>query len=385
MARHFLNVNARNAQSSGLFTADEYQKVVNYFRLPPGLSPTPLRRLTRLAKEFNIEDIWIKDESSRLGVSSFKIVGVRYAMSDLLNRGVLKRGSIVACATDGNHGHAVARMARLSGLEAHVFVHAGTAPARIQAIANEGARVVPVDGNYDDSVRFASQEAQRNGWVIVSDTAWSGYDAIPRQIMAGYTVIMEEAVSDWGERIPDVVIVQAGVGGFLCAVVSWFCHKYGTSRPYLISCESTEAACVLESVRAGEPVTIPGKLNTMMAGLSAGRISSITFPILASALDACVALEDEWSANAMRLLAHPRSPDPAVVSGESGACGLAALLAILKDEDLAGLRKASGISPASVVMIINTEGATDPLNYSRIVGQGRPDLRDLGIHSQLPE
>jgi diaminopropionate ammonia-lyase len=369
MPRYFLNPAARRDPHPGLFTADEYEQVMQFFNKIPRLPATPLHRLFGLAKRLHLKDIWVKDESGRFGVGSFKIVGVRYAMNDLLARGVLRKGSTVACATDGNHGHAVAHMARLSGLKAHIFMHSDTVPARIRALTNEGARVVLVDGNYDDSVRFARQEAERNGWTIISDTAWPGYDAIPRQIMAGYTMIMEEAFSECEEHIPDVVLVQAGVGGFLCAVVSWLCRRYGRGRPYVVSCEPIAAACVLESARAGEPVTIRGKLRTMMAGLSAGQISPVAFPIVTGAVDAFVAIEDEWSAKAMRLLAHPYPPDPVVTAGESGACGLAALLAIQNDENLVALLNASGLSPASRVMVINTEGATDPPNYARIVGQ----------------
>jgi diaminopropionate ammonia-lyase len=369
MARYFLNSAARRTPHVGLFSAGEYEQVVRFFRKVPSLPATPMHRLSGLAKKLHLKDIWAKDESSRLGVSSFKIMGVRYAVNDLLARGVLVKGQTVACATDGNHGHAVAHMARVSGLKAHVFMHSDTVPARLRAVTDEGARAVLVDGNYDDSVRFARQEAERNGWTIISDTAWPGYEAIPRQIMAGYTMIMEEAFSQCEDLIPDVVLVQAGVGGFLCAVVSWLCHRYGTSRPYVISCEPSAAACVLESARAGEPVTIRGKLRTMMAGLSAGQISSIAFPIVTGAVDAFVAIEDKWSAKAMRLLAHPCPPDPVVTAGESGACGLAALLALQNDEDLVSLLKASGLTPASRVMVINTEGATDPSNYARIVGQ----------------
>ena len=368
MARYFLNPAARRTQHPGLFSADEYEQVVRFFRAARSAA-TPMLRLSNLARRLHLKDIWVKDESRRPETGSFKIVGVRYAMSDLLARGILTEGATVACATDGNHGRAVAHMARVSGLKAHIFMHSDTVPARIGAVTDEGAQVAMVEGNYDDSVRFARQESERNGWTIISDTAWSGYDAIPRQIMAGYTIILEEAFSECGGRAPDVVLVQAGVGGFLCSVVSWLCHRYGLSRPYVISCEPTSAACVLESAQAGKPVTIPGKLSTMMAGLSAGQVSSLAFPIVAGAVDAFVAIEDEWSAEATRLLAYPCPPDPVITAGESGASGLAALLAILRDDDLGVLLKASGLTPASRVMVINTEGATDPLNYARTVGR----------------
>jgi diaminopropionate ammonia-lyase len=351
-----------------MFDEQEYQQVLEFFSLQRAMQPSPLHRLQSLAEAIGISDLFVKDESSRLGVNSFKIVGVTYAMTRLFEDGTLKENSVVACATDGNHGRAVARLARKLGLEAHIFVHSRTVPARVEAIMGEGAHVVLVDGNYDDSVNEAADKAERNGWLIVSDTSWAGYEAIPRNIMAGYTMILQEAAADWGNRPPDVVLVQTGVGGLLCTVVSWLCYRYGKARPYVISCEPVEAACALESACAGHSVTIPGALNTIMAGLSAGKLSSIAYPVITGAVDAFVAIEDEWPIRAMRRLASPRGGDPAVVAGESGACGLATLLAILEDERLAPVRRASGLSSVSRVMIINTEGATDPASYSRIVG-----------------
>jgi diaminopropionate ammonia-lyase len=367
--RYFLNPTARSTPQTGLFEPVEYQQVLEFFRSEPRLQPTPLHRLPHLAAALGIGELLVKDESSRLGVNSFKIVGVSYAMARLLMEGTFKKHSAVACATDGNHGRAVARLARMFGLEAHIFVHHGTVSARTKAISDEGAHVVLVDGNYDDSVREATEKAELNGWLIVSDTSWPGYEVIPRNIMAGYTKILDEASAQWGHCAPDIVLVQAGVGGLLCAVASWFCYRYGKLRPYVISCEPKEAACALESACAGEPVTIPGRLGTIMAGLSAGRLSSIAYPVIAGTVDAFVAIEDEWSERAMRCLARPQGDDLSVVAGESGACGLAALLAILEDKKLAPVKHSSSLSSASRVMIINTEGATDPVNYTRIVGQ----------------
>jgi diaminopropionate ammonia-lyase len=208
---------------------------------------------------------------------------------------------------------------------------------------------------------------------VISDTSWPGYKEIPRWIMAGYTRLLNEAESEWSpEPPPDVVIVQAGVGGLACAVVSWLCQRYGVQRPFTIVCEPVTAACLLESARAGKPVSLRGPFATIMAGLRCGKVSSVGWSTIAGAVDAFVSIDDEQCTEAMRILAHPVNGDPLVIAGASGACGFAALLAILQEESLRAVREASGISVRSRILIINTEGATDPELYLRVTGRDTP-------------
>jgi diaminopropionate ammonia-lyase len=318
----------------------------------------------------SVGDIILKDESSRLGLNAFKILGVSYAVGRLLNQSRIAKHSVLVCATTGNHGRAVARTARLRGLKAKVYVPADTAAARINAIEAEGASVITVNGNYDAAVRLAAEDARLHGWTIISDTAWPGYEEIPRLIMAGYTKLMDEAERQWGpEPPPDVVLVQAGVGGLACAVVSWLCHRFGQQRPFTIICEPASAACYLESARAGKPVLLAGPFNTRMAGLASGEVSSAAWSTVVTAADAFVAIDDEPTFRVMRELAQPVHRNPAIVAGASGACGLAVLLEVLQDKGLRPVREASGLNAKSRVLVINTEGATDPELYAQVVAR----------------
>lgn len=370
-SRFLLNPAARMGQpSAGLFTAEEYADVQAFFETHPELGPTPLHRLRGLARQLGVRALFVKDESARFGLNAFKIVGVQYAVHRLIRTGRLSPGAVVVCATAGNHGRAVARVARDHALHARVYVPADTAPARVEAIAHEGAEVVLVDGRYDDAVRRAAEDAARHGWVAISDTAWPGNEEIPRWIMAGYTQLLAEASAQWSpEPPPDIVLVQAGVGGLACAVASWLAWHYGVPRPFLICCEPAEAACALESVRVGRPVTLGGSLETMMAGLRCAAVSSLAWPILQRVVDAFVAIDDRWALEAIARLARPVGGDPAIVAGASGACGLGALLAIMADEALAPVRDACQVGSASRLLVFNTEGATDPELHQRVLAQ----------------
>jgi diaminopropionate ammonia-lyase len=364
VTRYFLNPNARERSvARGLFDEHEYRHVEAF-----QVESTPLRHLRGLASRLSVGDIVLKDESTRLGLNAFKILGVSYAVGRLLDQNRIAKDSVLVCATTGNHGRAVARTARLRGLKARVYVPAGTAAARIKAIEGEGAAVITVEGNYDEAVRLAAEDAKIQGWTVISDTAWMGYEEIPRLIMAGYTKLMDEAERQWApEPTPDVVLVQAGVGGLACAVVSWLCHRFEKQRPFTIICEPASAACYLESARAGKPVLLAGPFNTRMAGLASGEVSSTAWPTVINTADAFVAIDDGPSFQAMRELAQPADGDPAIVAGASGACGLAVLCEILCDETLQAVRVASGLNSNSRILVINTEGATDPELYAQVV------------------
>ncbi len=368
-----LNAATRSGEPDrGLFETAEYAAVNTFFRSRPDLRASPLQRLPGLAAQAGIADILLKDESARFGLNAFKVVGVTYALDRLLADGRIRRDQTVVCATSGNHGRAVARGAREHGLNAKVYVPHDTVLARIDAIANEGAEVVVSTGDYELAVRQAAGDAAAQGWAVVSDTGWPGYEDIPRLIMAGYTRLLEEAAAEWGKAPPDVVLVQAGVGGLACAVASWFSHRYRARRPFLITCESSAAACLLESIRAGEPVSLQGPFDTVMSGVRCGEISMAIWPSVSRTVDACVGIEDDRVADTVRRLAHPVASDPPVVSGASGACSLACLLAILEEEELRPIRDASGLNPRSRALVFNTEGATDPEYYERVTGRHAP-------------
>ncbi len=214
--------------------------------------PTRLHRLGALAASIGLADLLVKDESDRYGLPAFKIAGVELALAKLDASGRLGANTVLACATAGNHGRAVAHAAARRGLRSIVYVPAGTRTERIHAVAREGGRVVVYSGSYDEAVKEVASQAAAHGWQIVSDTAWPGYDEIPRWIMLGYTRMFDEAKARW-PRPPDVVVVQAGVGGLAAAAASWWNDHTAFKRPTLICAEPTGAACLFESARAAPP------------------------------------------------------------------------------------------------------------------------------------
>jgi diaminopropionate ammonia-lyase len=277
--RYFIQPEHRTRETAqGLFSAAEYEAVREFY-LRQRFPVTPIVRLPGLARTLHVGEILMKDESGRSTLQAFKLLGVEYAVQRLAEAGRLADCSRLVCATDGNHGRAVAHAARKRGYLATVLLPGYTVRARIEAIRKEGAEVVVVDEGYDAAVLEAARVAEREGATVVSDTSWPGYEEIPRWIMAGYTQIMAEAANQWlPDAPPDVVFVQVGVGGLAGAVVSWLCHQYGRKRPFVIGCEPAGAACLLESLRAGKPVRLEGSLPTIMAGLRCGRVSMIAWP-----------------------------------------------------------------------------------------------------------
>jgi diaminopropionate ammonia-lyase len=218
----------------------------------------------------------------------------------------------------------------------------------------DGATVVEVDGTYEDAVRAAAAFGEETGATIISDTSWDGYEQIPRWIMAGYTQILEEAASQW-DHPPTLVIVQGGVGGLVCAAASWFAYRFGDKRPYFIAAEPENAACLMMSAEAGHPVTITGNLDTIMAGLRCAEPSPAAWPAIAAGVDAFVTVSDAAAIDAMRIMSAA-TEDERIDAGPSGACGLAALVAIARDPALAEVQSAAGLDREARALVIVTEG-----------------------------
>jgi diaminopropionate ammonia-lyase len=351
------NRHVRPEGCRGFFAADDYSRVRAYFAARPRMPATPLVRLPALAARLGLRGLMIKDESQRLGLNAFKGVGACYAIDRLLQSAPSTsslRGLV--CASAGNHGRAVAHAGARCGLPVRVFMSDATADAPRRAIEGEGAQVVLVAGTYDDAVRAAAEDAGRSGAVLVSDTAWPGSESIPRDIMAGYTRILDEARGQW-DAPPDLTLVQAGVGSLAAAAAAWWSDSFGTTRPRFVCCEPRSAAPLLESARVGRLVHSSGPMRTVMAGLRCSEPSSLAVPVLLDAAHVFVGIEDEHTFDAMRLLAHPGGDDPAIVAGPSGAAGLGALLALGAVEPTGG----------ASVLLINTEGATDRALYDRIL------------------
>ena len=345
----------------------------------PAYSPTLLLDAPDLAERLGVGRVVVKAETRRMGLPSFKILGASWAtykaicehighepepwsnINELARNLAHLRPFKLATATDGNHGRAVSFMARLLGFECDVFVPAGMVRARIEAMEREGATVTVVDGDYDDAVARAAEEAGTR-CLIVSDTSWPGYETTPAQVVEGYSTIFAEvdsALDASGLDRPDVVVVPMGVGAFMAAAVT---HYRSTEhRPVIVGVEPLDANCVQASALAGELAHVPGPHRSIMVGLNCGLPSLTAWPRLASGIDWLVSVDDDAARLAMRELA-----DAAVASGETGAAALAGLDAILTDE---GARAELGDLSGSTILIVVTEGATDPDNFEAIVGR----------------
>jgi diaminopropionate ammonia-lyase len=363
-----------------------------FHRRLPGYVETPLVNAPGIAEAMDVGKVWVKDESDRLGLPAFKILGASWAVYKALEERLpggafgdwetveelkeklepLRPLDLVA-ATDGNHGRALARVARLLGLGARIFVPGDMAAARREAIAGEGAEVVVVEGTYDEAVERSYEEAGERS-LVVSDMSWPGYERIPSWVIEGYSTMLweiDDELERRGEAGPDLVVVQVGVGAFAAAVTRHFRVPQRSRHPKLLGVEPAGAACLLESVAAGRIVSVPGPHDSIMAGLNCGRPSLVAWPTVSRGIDVLVAVDDEPAREAMRLTAAS-----GIVSGETGAAGLGGLLELLRSggespdrEEKA--RRALGVGGQSRVLLFNCEGATDPDRYQELVGGAR--------------
>ena len=359
----------------------------------PGYAETPLHRLPGLAAQLRVAALHYKDEGSRFGLKSFKALGGAYAVFRLLKRTIEARNGgrsvdsrqliagDLACGHPDRHRHlrhrrqswrSVAWGARLFGCRCVIYVHESVSEARCAAIAQYGAEVIRVPGNYDDSVRHAADEARNHGWTVVSDTTYEGYREIPVDVMHGYGVMSREIVRAMADEPPTHVFVQAGVGALAASVCAAFWLAWEARRPRLVIVEPTQADCHFQSALAGRPVAVTGNLDTVMAGLACGEVSPLAWEIVDAGASAYVVVDDRFALDAMRALASPAPGDPAIVAGETGASGLAALLAADGQEEI---RRALDLDAQSRVLLIGSEGETDPELYRRIVTNAAPDRR----------
>lgn len=356
-----------------------------------GYHITPLHSLAGLAKEIGVGNLYYKDEASRFGLGSFKALGGAYAVLRLLAKEIPKlvakpvsdaeissgkysglvRELTVITATDGNHGRSVAWGARQFGCACKIYMHAGVSSQREQTIADLGAEVIRVSGNYDASVHQVETDASKNGWFVVSDTSYAGYEDLPRQVMAGYSVMTSEIIEQIQHRAPPThVFVQGGVGGLAGAVCDRLWREFGKERPRFVLVEPALADCLFQSALQGRPTTVDISEETIMAGLSCGEVSLLAWEILDAGCDDFMTITDDLVAPVMRLLAR-NGEDPAIVAGESAVAGLAGLAAACRSRELA---HALGLDEHSSVLVIGTEGATDPDIYASIVGRSAEEV-----------
>lgn len=384
-----------NKAATDFLSKEVVNEVRGFHESFPDYEVTPLVSLDNLAGEFGVKKIWVKDESYRFGLNAFKVLGGTFAIGKYLSEKLgidikdlsfekLKapefqehmKDITFTTATDGNHGRSVAWAARQLGQKAVIYLPRGTAKSRIDAIKEAGAEAYMMDMNYDEVVRFAAEKAEKNGWVIVQDTAWEGYQDIPKWIMQGYSTMVDEAqeqINAQGFEKPTHVFLQAGVGAFAGSVIGYYASIFDNERPVTIIVEPDKAACIFKSAKAndGKPHAVTGDLNTIMAGLACGEPNPISWEILRNYADMYFACPDYVSARGIRILANPLGSDKKIVSGESGSVGVGLITLLLENEGNEELLNKLNITDESKILIFSTEGATDPVGYREIVWDGK--------------
>ena len=327
-----------------------------------GYSPTPLLQLDKLSKELGLNKIFYKDESKRFDLKSFKALGGAYAV-EKISKG--NKDIVVATATAGNHGRSVAWGARRLGLKCKIFISEFVSDARGQAMADLGADVVKVNGNYEKSLIECIKQSTDNNWQIVQDVAWKDYMIVPKYTMAGYTVMMREIVDQINESKITHIILQAGVGGMAGAMIAGIA-RYLDNVPTTITVEPDSAACVLESIRTGKIEKIDIKRESLMGGMSCGEVSLVPWEILKNSVKYCISLPDDDIAKTMKLLGNASFSEEKIIAGENSAPGVISLITSCEDEKI---KEKIGLNKDSNVMLIGCEGDTDQKMYQKLINQ----------------
>ncbi|MDF2547551.1 MAG: threonine dehydratase biosynthetic [Anaerosolibacter sp.] len=390
-----INRQARNTQDKkanpGFLSTDEIDQARNFHRKFESYQPTPCISLDQLAAYLEVDKLWVKDESYRFGLNAFKVLGASYAigkfLANKLNTDIKelsferlkaketrdKLGEITfTTATDGNHGRAVAWAARELGQKAVVYMPKGSSQERLNAILATGAEASITDLNYDDAVRLAAENAEKFGWHVIQDTAWEGYEEVPGWIMQGYGTIgaeVQEQLKEQGIEKPTHIILQAGVGSFAGAIQGYYAALFGEDRPITIILEPEKAACIYKSAQIGDgkPHAVTGDLNTIMAGLACGEPNPIGWEILRDYSDAYFSCCDYIAEKGIRVLANPLPGDMKIISGESGAVGIGLMNMLREDQRYEHLLEVLKITKDARILVISTEGDTDPESYRRIL------------------
>jgi diaminopropionate ammonia-lyase len=370
----------RNPRARSLAFGRDQQYVVNPNGVPelldmlkacPAHKETPLHSLPALAARLGVGEVRIKDESQRFGFGAFKALGGVLAVYNVLSGAIgeayhhsptfeevlhgedrrITKDYIFTTASSGNHGRSVAAGAKLFGNRCIIFLPKFTSAEKEAAIRARGAEVIRVDGDYDTAVAECKRQAEANGWTIISDTSWEGYEDTPRSVMRGYTVLVEEVIRQWRPG-PTHVFVQAGVGGLAAAVFGYLWARY-EPRPRFIVVEAESADCWFQSNRAGKPTLASGNADTTMGGLACREISPVTWPVIGLAADWFMTIEEDRVMPARKLLAHPIDDDPAIASGPSGCAGVAGLMRVCENAEA---YKMLHLDKRSRVLLINSEG-----------------------------
>lgn len=384
------NNNAKSEKESvAVMNSKIMEEVRSFHQSFPEYQITPLHSLDHLAKKLEINKIWVKDESYRFGLNAFKVLGGSYAVGKYLAKKLnmdiselsfekLKSKEIkerlgditFVTATDGNHGRGIAWAASQLGQKSVVYMPKGASEIRLNNIKAEGAEASITDLNYDGTVQLASQMAKENGWILIQDTAWDGYEDIPTWIMQGYGTIIDETIEQLEGDKPTHVFLQAGVGAFASSILGYLASRFGEEYPMTVIVEPDEAACYYKSMKIadGKAYAVTGSLDTIMAGLACGQPSKTSWGIIRDYAALFFSCPDEVAARGMRILANPLVADPQIVSGESGAAVGIGLISLVDREKR--LKEILKLNKDAKVLIISTEGDTDPDHYEKVIWDG---------------
>lgn len=376
------------------FTEDVLAEVLTFHKTVPGYQETPLYRLKDFSRSISIGEVYVKDESYRFGLNAFKGLGGIYSAAaylkelhsiefstfdELLAQLHDKAPETFVTATDGNHGKGIAWAAQLLNQRALIFMPKNTSKSRIEAIESLGGEVTVTELNYDDTVRYANKIARENNWPVMQDTSRDGYEHIPLKIMQGYSAIITEIKAQLKNEFNEIthVFLQAGVGSFAGSMAASLIQSKNHKNIKIIIVEPDNAACLYKSAKhdSGTPQNVSGDLQTMMAGLSCGEPSTQGWSILKNTAAAFIHCTDEISGRGMRIFAHPIGSDKKVISGESGSVTIGTLHEIMTNSNLKNVKEQLGLNEKSRVLLINTEGNTDPENYLKVINNSQPSNR----------
>lgn len=373
---------------------EEMHRSIGFHKSFPQYSVTPLTRLTNLASYLGLKRLYVKDESYRFGLNAFKVLGGSYAIAKYISKELGRDVSEVPysvltseklreefgqatffSATDGNHGRGVAWAANRLGQKCVIRMPKGTTQTRLENIAKENATVTIEDMNYDECVRLAASEAENTPrGIIVQDTAWDGYEEIPTWIMQGYGTLATEAdeqLAADGAR-PTHIFIQAGVGSLAGAVIGYFANRFKENPPVMVVVEAGAADCLYRSALKGDGnrIDVTGDMLTIMAGLACGEANTVSWDILRNHADAFVSCPDWVSANGCRIYGAPMRGDTQVISGESGSVTMGLVHALMTKPEYKELKEVLKLDENSEVLLVSSEGDTDPNRYREIVWDG---------------
>ncbi|WP_038375141.1 diaminopropionate ammonia-lyase [Brachyspira alvinipulli] len=389
----FFNSNCIGKTDCDLFNLEIASESLNYLKTVKEYNETPLVELKNLAKKMKVKKVFVKDESYRMGLNSFKAVGVIYGVSKVLckilgvsikdisfnyflNANVQDKikDIVFSSVTDGNHGRGLAYTAKLLGCKCIIYVPKQTSKSRINAIRDLGADVIVSEYNYDDTLKLVIEKSKEMGWYHIQDQAWDGYIDTANYISQGYTAIAEEIKNKMLDIKPTHIILQAGAGTFALGIMAYYTNLFKDNKPHMTIIEADTAGCYMKSAVNNCFSTVGGDLNTIMAGLSVGEPNIFAYNVLKDIVDYYITCPDEYSALGMRILGNPIKNDARIISGESGAVCLGIAYCICVNKNFESIRKEMNITEDSILLFISTEGDTDRKMYEDILWYGKKSM-----------